>query len=247
MANNLRVGSRGEDVRQVQNALNTKLSPSPKLVPDGTYGGLTAAAVKKYQAANWLVEDGVAGPCTQNALLDKETYTPILHRIPFIAQPNDNTCWAASTAMMINSSVDAVRTKTPKSMLVVDAAGNEHGLQNPSDSAGAVRVGNEYGKLHGLTCYPLQSWLLSALRTKLQSGPMMWDMLWNATNYLANKDSPGHLIVIVGMRGDDQPDGKATTLRIHDPWPPNKGKVYSVGFFKWMQEVPTRTYRIFTK
>jgi peptidoglycan hydrolase-like protein with peptidoglycan-binding domain len=247
MANNLRNGSRGEDVRLVQVALNKKLVPGPKLKEDGVYGGMTAAAVKKYQAANWLVEDGIAGACTQNALLDKETYTPILHKIQFIAQPNDNTCWAASTAMMTNSNVAAVRAKTPKAMLVIDADGNEHGLQNPPDSGKAIAGGTEFAKLHGLTFHPPMSWMLSALRARLQAGPMMWDMLWSASDYAADRDGPGHMIVIVGMRGDDQADGKATTMRIHDPWPPTKGKVYSVGFFKWMQEVPTRTYRTFTK
>ena len=36
-----------------------------------------------------------------------------------------------------------------------------------------------------------------------------------------------------------------TTLRIHDPWPPNRGKVYSKGYFKWSVELPTMTYRVF--
>jgi hypothetical protein len=193
------------------------------------------------------VEEGIAGPCTQNALLGKETYRPILHRIPFIAQPNDNTCWAASTAMMTNSNVAAVRAKTPDDMIVKDQNGKDAGLKNSSETDQAIVTGTAYGKIHGLTCHPPMSWMLSALRAKLQSGPMMWDMLWNASEYTKGNGSPGHMIVIVGMRGDDQPDGKSTTLRIHDPWPPNKGKIYSVGFFKWMQEVPTRTYRIFTK
>ena len=53
------------------------------------------------------------------------------------------------------------------------------------------------------------------------------------------------MIVVVGMRGDDDGSGKGTTLRIHDPWPPNIGAVYSQNHFRWMQEVPTRTYRVF--
>ncbi len=242
MANILRQASRGEDVRVVQNALNRKLVPSPKLTPDGIYGGMTAAAVKKYQAANWLVEDGIAGPCTQNALLDKETYKPILHVLPFIPQPTDTTCLAASTAMMTNSNVPAVIAKTPPDMI-----GSSGGLKNSSGSDQAIVTGTAYGKIHGLKCHPPMSWMVSALRTQIQTSPMMWDMLWNAAEYAAGNASPGHMVVIVGMRGDDQPDGKGTTLRVFDPWAPNVGKKYSVGYFKWMQEVPTRTYRIFTK
>jgi peptidoglycan hydrolase-like protein with peptidoglycan-binding domain len=244
---NLSIGSKGDDVKALQNALNAKLTPSPRLVPDGAFGGMTLTAVKKFQAANWLVEDGVAGPCTQNCALGLETYTPILHRIPFIAQPNDNTCWAASTAMMTNSNVAAVRAKTPDDMIGKDANGNDAGLKNSSGSDQAIVTGTRYGAIHGLKCFPPQSYMISALRSKIQTSPMMWDMLWNAGEYAAGNASPGHMIVVIGMRGDDEPNGKGTTLRIHDPWPPNKGKIYSVGYFKWMQEVPTRTYRVFTK
>jgi peptidoglycan hydrolase-like protein with peptidoglycan-binding domain len=35
-------------------------------VIDGDYGPFTRMAVRRLQAANWLVEDGEAGPCTQN-------------------------------------------------------------------------------------------------------------------------------------------------------------------------------------
>jgi hypothetical protein len=59
--------------------------------------------------------------------------------------------------------------------------------------------------------------------------------------------SPGHMICVIGIRGDDDPTGKGTTLRINDPWSPNLGETYSVGYYKWMQEVPTRTYRVFER
>jgi hypothetical protein len=55
------------------------------------------------------------------------------------------------------------------------------------------------------------------------------------------------MIAIVGIRGDNDQSGKGTTLRIFDPWPPMRGKKYSVGYFKWIQEVPTRTYHIYHK
>jgi hypothetical protein len=52
---------------------------------------------------------------------------------------------------------------------------------------------------------------------------------------------------VIGIRGDDDPSGRGTTLRINDPWAPNIGATYSVGYYKWMQEVPTRTYRVFER
>jgi hypothetical protein len=55
------------------------------------------------------------------------------------------------------------------------------------------------------------------------------------------------MIVVIGMRGDNDPSGSGTTLRINDPWPPNLGTLESVGFLKWMNDVPTRTYRVFEK
>jgi hypothetical protein len=55
------------------------------------------------------------------------------------------------------------------------------------------------------------------------------------------------MIAVVGIRGDDDASGVGTTLRIYDPWPPNKGKKYSVGYFQWMQQLPTRTYHIYQR
>ena len=86
----------------------------------------------------------------------------------------------------------------------------------------------------------------SALKVRLDSSPMMWDMLWSATDYTAGRGSSGHMIVVAGMRGNTN-DDESITLRIYDPWPPGRGRVYSVGYARWMREVPTRTYRIFTR
>jgi hypothetical protein len=149
--------------------------------------------------------------------------------------------------MMTNSSVPSVRAKTPDDMVAKDANGKDAGLANSSGSDQAMVSGTRYAKVHGLVCSQPQSYMVSALRAKIQTSPMMWDMLWNTYDYAAGLGSPGHMIVVIGMRGDNEPNGKGTTLRIHDPWPPNRGKIYSVGYFKWMQEVPTRTYRVFTK
>jgi hypothetical protein len=229
-------------VRALQEALNRKLTPSPHLVPDGEYGGLTRAAVVRFQNANWLVEDGEAGPCTQNAALDLETYEPILHDVPFIPQPTNSTCWAASTAMMTRSTVPVVISRTPPDLIASDG-----GLKNFSSTDDAITGGRRYATAHGLRVHPPMSWMLDLFRSTLSRSPLMLDMLWDAFGYSQGVGSPGHMIVVVGMRGDDDPSGMGTTLRIHDPWKPNVGNIYSVGYFKWMQEVPTRTYRVFNK
>ena len=52
----LKVGTRGETVKKLQEALS--------LAPDGAFGGQTAAAVRKFQGEHGLEADGIAGPLT---------------------------------------------------------------------------------------------------------------------------------------------------------------------------------------
>lgn len=238
----LKTGSRGPLVEDLQLALNAKLTPSPRLGPDGVFGTKTRRAVRAFQRSKWLVVDGSVGPCTHNALYEHETYTPILNTIPFISQPTRTTCWAASTAMMTRSSVAAVKLRTPQDMW-----NDRDGLFNSSETNAAIVTGTRYARIHGLRCNPPRSWMLSALRSALQFGPLMFDMLWNARDYGSGAGSPGHMIVVVGMRGNNDMSGAATTLRLHDPWPPGVGKRHSVGYLRWINEVTTRTYRVFER
>ena len=238
----LRNGSRGPLVTDLQRALNLKVRPNPNLATDGVFGAATERAVKLFQADNWLVIDGYAGVCTLNALHSKEAYAPVLHRIAFIPQPTNTTCWAASTAMMTNSTVAAVKAKTPQDMW-----SDQAGLFNSSATDDAMTSGNRYARIHGLRCNPPMSWSLGKLKGALQRGPLMFDMLWSASDYVAGLGSSGHMICVVGIRGDDDQSGMGTTLRLHDPWAPGVGKRMSVNAFKWLNEVPTRTYRVFEK
>jgi peptidoglycan hydrolase-like protein with peptidoglycan-binding domain len=244
------MGSRGPDVVALQNGLNARLRPSPNLTPDGAYGPRTRGAVMQLQRENWLVVDGEAGACTQACALGTEAYPPILHNVPLIAQPTGTTCWATSTAMMINSTVPAVISRTPAEMIASDG-----GLKNWSETDQALPRGQAYGRIHGLRCNAPQSYMVSAMVGMLRRGPLMWDMLWDTVGYLTPDaafpgeylGSSGHMIVVIGVRGDGNPDGSGTTLRVNDPWPPNQGATYSVGYAKWMREVPTRTYRVFER
>ena len=246
----LRNGSRGPEVTRLQTALNAKLRPSPNLVPDGAFGNLTRQAVRRFQTANWLVVDGEAGQATQACAFDLEAYVPILHNIPLLAQPTNTTCWATSTAMMIGATVASVRARTPASMLTSDGS-----LANWSETDQALPRGQAFGRIFGLRCNAPQSYMVSALRGKLQRGPIMFDMLWDVTSYLTPNTafpgtfmgSSGHVIVVTGIRGDGDQTGLGTTLRINDPWPPNRGATYSVGYSKFMRRVPTATYRVFER
>ena len=60
-----KVGSRGDMVRKIQNALNRNGS---HLVVDGIFGENTYIAVISFQALNGLKKDGIVGPLTLEAL-----------------------------------------------------------------------------------------------------------------------------------------------------------------------------------
>ena len=57
-------GSRGQDVRDLQNALNLLSVTKPFIAVDGVFGPETTFAVKKFQKKDGLTPDGVAGPIT---------------------------------------------------------------------------------------------------------------------------------------------------------------------------------------
>jgi hypothetical protein len=249
----LRIGSVGPAVSDLQTKLNKKCNPSHGLVVDGIFGKLTDAAVRAFQVQAKLSVDGDVGPLT-NAALDAAPdngggkvvppplHTNIMHQVNFIPQPTNTTCWAASTAMMTNSVVPVVIMLTPNDMIASDG-----GLKNSSGSDQAIVTGTRYGNIHNLRCYPPMSWSLEMMTDVLRRSPLMFDMLWNASDYVAGKGSPGHMIVVCGMRGDGDPVGLGTELYVQDPWPPNVGKKSWVNFNKWLNEVPTRTYRVFER
>ena len=56
----LKKGSKGKEVKDLQEFLD--------LVADGVFGSKTEAAVKKWQWENGLVDDGIVGPETYEAL-----------------------------------------------------------------------------------------------------------------------------------------------------------------------------------
>ncbi len=64
MMNILRKGSRGNDVKMLQTALN--------LITDGIFGDLTEEAVKDFQIVNGLQVDGIVGSDTWEKLLTQE-------------------------------------------------------------------------------------------------------------------------------------------------------------------------------
>ena len=236
----LQNGCRGFDVAVLQAHLNAANVTPQKLTVDGAFGPGTQAAVIAFQRRAGITADGVVGPATHTALAHGHSLTTVNHDLTIIAQPDSNTCWAASTAMMIRSSVAAVRARTPPDMI-----GPTGGLRNSSGDDQAVVTGTRYGNIHGLRCRAPQSWSVAALVDALHRSPLMIDTLWRTSEYAAGHRSPGHMVVISAVVSNNQPSGDGTHLHILDPWPPLNGNVYWVDYRKWINEVPTRTYRIF--
>lgn len=78
----LRIGSRGEPVRNVQTALKAMNAPA-LLVADGRFGKATHGAVVAFQRKKGLKADGVVGPKTAAALGLRYTSSPaLLHPKP---------------------------------------------------------------------------------------------------------------------------------------------------------------------
>lgn len=238
----IRTGSKGFDVAVAQAQLNAKGASLPPLKVDGAFGPKTRNAVVAFQQRMRLSPDGVVGPITHGALAQGSTLTTADHNVTHIKQPTTTTCWAASTAMMTRSTVPAVIAKTPPDMIASDG-----GLLNSGETDQAVVTGTRYGNIHGLRCHAPMSWTVSALVDAIRRSPLMFDMLWNTSDYVAGAGSPGHMVVVCSVVSDNNPMGTGTYLQVLDPWAPNIGKVSWEDYYTWINDVPTRTYRVFER
>jgi peptidoglycan hydrolase-like protein with peptidoglycan-binding domain len=238
----LRRGSQGAAVTELQCKLNLNVSPGPQLTPDGIFGPKTEAAVIAFQKANKLTPDGIVGPLTQAELNKGPAVTYKIWPIKHQAQPTNTTCWATSTAMMNSTTVPLVIAKTPNDMIASDG-----GLLNSSESDQAVVTGQRYGDIHGFRCHAPMSWSVGGFVNAIKRSPLMIDMLWRSSDYTAGKGSPGHMVVVAGVISDGNPTGMGTLVYVLDPWAPHVGKKSWETYYNWVNDVPTRTYRVFER
>lgn len=232
----LRQGSRGPDVVELQRALNQHLRPSPNLNTNGVFGTRTRQAVFTVQSQNWLVQDGEVGACTWAILRQTERYE-ILHPVTLVPQQDQSACWLASTSMLLKTSLG--RASVPASLLASDG-----GLLNDSELNDAANT-KAFARHFGLHMHYPQTWSASGLAEVLRLGPVATHILWNVAGYVNGTGSSGHFAVIAGIRGDGTEEG--TTLRIFDPWPPNRGSISSFGYLKLLNNNPAITYQLFQK
>ncbi len=69
----LRIGDRGEQVKQLQAGLNRDYPAYSKLVVDGDFGPATEAVVREFQRRAGLLVNGIAGPETLAKLEELST------------------------------------------------------------------------------------------------------------------------------------------------------------------------------
>ena len=85
----VRSGSSGQSVRELQIALNNRLNPSPNLIINGLFTPQTERAVLAFQRSNWLEMDGIAGPCTLDALCTRPRRSHRQRPLPQPAHADD--------------------------------------------------------------------------------------------------------------------------------------------------------------
>ena len=146
---------------------------------------------------------------SQNIDIDYEVYlTP---------QIDNNTCWAASSAMVLSYStktsvtVESIKKDVSEALPKVDISSGLY----PKDT-------KDVGELLGLSfdypqCYGVQGF--ADLLTSV-GGPVVFIM--------ENGGGGAHAILVKGMKGDGTADG--TIVHYLDPWPPEKGVSGSMTF-----------------
>jgi peptidoglycan hydrolase-like protein with peptidoglycan-binding domain len=137
MARDLTLGSRGQDVAQVQAALNLKLLEAPLLEMDCVFGPKTHERVLAFQRRHRLVPDGVIGPNTRAKLFAPGSVLPPQGGRPVFVRisPPD--------LMLIQQAVEFVLGATLTS-------GTGSPTQNVTQAAQAARASQLARRIHDL-------------------------------------------------------------------------------------------------
>lgn len=108
----LKQGASGELVEALQRTLNAKLKPSPELGVDGEFGGVTQAAVLRFQKENKLTANGIVDEATWKAL------GPLIAEATPVAEPE--TVNAESLTKQPQDSLDGQPFVTAKAWALAD-------------------------------------------------------------------------------------------------------------------------------
>jgi hypothetical protein len=180
-----------------------------------------------------LVIDGVFGPKSENALISFFTRAysvsrqPVIdagvwrllglkvdidHRVPLVGQPQGGLCWSSAAAMVLGGAM---------SVSPGGATFDKRGALAP-DLSNLKQFGASLG-------WRLVSPTLNAVAfADLLRRRPVWIAGQGAS---ANGQAYGHAIVVSGMWGDGDANGSTALLRIHDPWPTPRGRIFDTLFF----------------
>ena len=214
----LKKGSKGQEVKELQTSLNEKLKPKPKLKVDGKFGVVTEQAVKDFQKKNKLKVTGIVDKKTTDKLGGGASEAPkpkkvsVAYNVPRYAQPTNMSCWATAIAMMLSWKKSmSFNPKTIADELGYTTQFNSSGL-HPEDT----KVFKHWGlKWDAPMCYSVEGFA-----DVLKGYGPVW---------LAGNSKAPHVRVVVGMKGDGTPDG--TKLILNDP---ADGKKHVLPFTKVM-------------
>ena len=213
----LRKGSSGYKVELLQRLLNLaarregavclKGGPAEafgaaRLREDGIFGPLTEKQVRAFQTVKRLSVDGVAGTDTWRAL--GLAYEVDHRQVRLLGQPTGTSCWSAAASMIKgNMSVG------PGGALL-DPGGGLAGTDGNADA-----FAQSLGWRH-LNYSPVLLELITIMKRTpiwISAGGANW----------------AHAVALSGIWSDGNSSGataEGTMVRIHDPWPVNKGRVY---------------------
>ncbi len=220
MPQNLRRGSTGFDVQEVQGALD--------IYADGIFGPVTEAAVLKFQKSRGLKVDGIVGPNTWNEIMALAQATQrrfaamrstgeIRHHVWLVPQSKTMACWYASAIMVrywkrnlqqMCQAGEPDPSQVPEHIRIF--RGN-NGLPIPRTKQFARELGLQWAPRHFQSLGPL--FIQDLLK---QYGP-----LWTGGRE--------HVVVITGISRD------GSTLYVNDPWPPHRGRK-KIETLLWLNE-----------
>jgi len=191
----LKYGSRGQEVRDMQQKLKEYGYLSGAV--DGIFGKQTLEAVKKFQAANGLAVDGIAGPKTLSKLYQGSTYNP-----PNNNETNRGNEVAISRILKVGSRGEDVKTLQNYLNSLGFSVGKVDGIFGPATKNAVIN----FQKSKGLVADGIV-------------GPATLGALAAAINKPGN-DKPSN-----GDKGNDSPSRGDVDRPSFSPWKPATGKI----------------------
>ncbi len=195
-------GYKGPEALFLQRLLNKRAGQS-RVVEDGDFGPRTHAAVVAFQQANGIAPaNGVVSAAVWQRL---GAAIEQEHRVTLFGQPTNMTCWSAAATMVVgNMSIDHGPARV----------GQGGGLEPPLENIETFVRSLGWSVLNNQSAPPAQVLIQGMTRSPL----------WVAFEGGTFK----HAVVVSGIWSDRTNEG--TVLRIHDPWPPNRGTLYSTSY-----------------